>query len=248
MRHITRLALAASALTMISVSVAAAADLGPVVIQPEAVPEPPVLMGGWYLRGDISYEFKTKARVHITTTSSFSTFSSSSTFFDADFDDTWNIGAGLGYIFNDWFRADITADYRFPADWNGPAATSVSVSTILLNGYASLGNFSGISPYVGAGVGFAYVEWDTLSFPAFFLPDAATVDNWRIAYALMAGISFEVTDNLAIDTGYRFTGVNDGQLVAPFGPFFGGADYTDLYIHEFRIGMRYRFGNFGGGY
>ncbi len=102
MRHITRLALAASALTMISVSVAAAADLGPVVIQPEPVPEPPVLMGGWYLRGDISYEFNTKATVYLSTTSS------SSSFFDVDFDDTWNIGAGIGYIFNDWFRNDIT--------------------------------------------------------------------------------------------------------------------------------------------
>jgi len=242
MRHITRLALAASALTMISVSVAAAADLGPVVIQPEAVPEPPVLMGGWYLRGDISYEFKTKARVYLSTTSS------SSSSFDADFDDTWNIGAGIGYIFNEWFRTDITADYRFPADW-GLALTSLSVSTILLNGYATLGGYSGISPYVGAGVGAAYVNWDTIDFPGFGLGPAVVEDNWRFAYALMAGVSFDLTDNLALDTGYRFVSVNDGQLIGPgFIVFPGVADYSDLYIHEFRIGMRYTFGSFSGGY
>jgi len=233
MRYITRLALAASVLTMLSVSVAAAADPGPFVIEPEPVPEPPVSTGGWYLRGDISYDFKTDANVLVSTTSAF----------DVDFDDTWNVGFGLGYMFNDWFRTDITADYRFPADWDA-AATDVSVSTVLLNGYATLGSFSGISPYVGAGVGAAYVNWDTIDFPGLGLGPIAVEDNWRFAYALMAGVSFDVTENLAIDTGYRFTGVDDGQLVGPGSIIIpGGANYSDLYIHEFRIGARYTFGN-----
>jgi len=233
MRHITRLALAASAMTMISVSVAAAADVGPYVIEPEPVPEPPVLAGGWYLRGDISYDFQTDANFLVSAVTSF----------DADFDDTWDIGVGLGYIFNDWFRSDIIADYRFPADWDA-AATDVSVSTILLNGYAALGSFSGISPYVGAGVGVAYVNWDTIDFPGLGLGPVATDNDWRFAYALMAGISFDLTENLAVDTGYRFTGVDDGQLIGPGSVLVpGGASYSDLHIHEFRIGARYTFGN-----
>ena len=237
MRNITKLALAASALTMISVSVAAAADVGSMVIQPEPVPEPPVLAGGWYLRGDISYDFHTNASVFLSTTSS------SSTFFDADFDDTWNIGAGFGYMFNDWFRADNTADYRFRADWDA-VAISLSVSTILLNGYATLGKYSGISPYVGVGVGTAYVNWDPIDFPDLFQVTGPAVvdDNWRFAYALMAGVSFDVTENLAIDTGYRYTSIDDGQLIGPgFIVFPGVADYSDLHIHEIRLGMRYTF-------
>lgn len=236
MRHVTRLALAASALTMISVSVAVAADPGPFVIEPEPVPEPPVSAGGWYLRGDISYDFQTDADVLVTGVAAF----------DADFDGTWNLGFGLGYMFNDWFRADITADYRFPADWDA-AATSISASTILLNGYATLGSFSGISPYFGAGIGVAHVDWDTIDFPGLGLGPVATDDDWRFAYALMAGVSFDVTENLAIDTGYRFTGVDDGQLIGPGSIVVpGGAEYSDLYFHEFRVGMRYTFGSFGG--
>ena len=237
MRHITRLALAASALTMISVSVAAAADLGSAVIDPEPVPEPPVTAGGWYLRGDISYDFDTKANVFLSTTSS------STTAFDTDFDDTWNIGAGIGYEFNDWFRTDITADFRFSADWDA-VSTSLSTSTILLNGYATLGKFSGIAPYIGAGIGAAYLNWDTIDFPDLIQATgpAAVSNDWRFAYALMAGASFDVSENLAIDTGYRFTSVDDGQLIGPgFIVFPGTADYSDLYIHEFRVGMRYTF-------
>jgi len=237
MRKITRLALAASALTMISVSVAAAADLGSAVIAPEPVPEPPVSAGGWYLRGDISYDFNTSARVTLSTTSS------SSTAFDSDFDDTWNIGAGIGYEFSDWFRADVTADFRFPADWNG-VSTSLSMSTVMLNGYASMGNFSGFSPYIGAGIGAAYLNWDTFDFPDLLqvTGPAAVNNDWRFAYALMAGVSFDLTEKLAIDTGYRYTSVNDGQLIDPgFIVFPGTASYSDLEIHEFRVGMRYSF-------
>ena len=71
MRHITKLALAASAMTMISVSVAAAADP---IIMPEPVPEPPVSAGGWYLRGDISYDFETKGTIFVSTSSSSTSF------------------------------------------------------------------------------------------------------------------------------------------------------------------------------
>ncbi len=240
MRHITKLALAASALTMISVSVAAAADP---IIRPEPVPEPPISVGGWYLRGDISYDFETKGTIFV------SSSSSSTSFIDMDFDDAWNIGVGLGYVFNDWFRADITADIRTPAYWEG-VETDVAISTIMLNGYASLGTFSGISPYVGAGIGTAHVNWSSINAPCFagcgapFFINAYTNDpNWEFAYALMAGVSFDVTRNLAIDAGYRYTAIEDGRMVFDDPAFPGLVDYTDMKLHEFRIGARYTFSN-----
>lgn len=238
MRHITRLALAASALTMISISVAAAADLGPAVIDPEPVPEPPAALGGWYLRGDISYDFETKGTLFVTT----SACSSCDTFIDTDFDDAWNIGVGLGYTFNDWFRADITGDIRTPAHWED-ADTDVAISTIMLNGYATLGSFSGISPYVGAGLGGAHVNWSSITVPLIGPVGVYTNDPlWRFAYALMAGVSFDVTENLAIDAGYRFTAIDDGRMVYDDPAFPGLVDYMDMQLHEFRIGARYTFG------
>ena len=236
MRHITRLALAASALTMISISVAAAADLGPAVIDPEPVPEPPAALGGWYLRGDISYDFETKGTIFVNTSLS------STSYIDMDFDDAWNIGVGLGYTFNDWFRADITGDIRTPAHWED-ADTDVAISTIMLNGYATLGSFSGISPYVGAGIGGAHVNWSSITVPGIGPVGVYTNDPlWRFAYALMAGVSFDVTENLAIDAGYRFTAIDDGRMVYDDPAFPGLVDYTDMQLHELRIGARYTFG------
>jgi opacity protein-like surface antigen len=239
MRLITRLALAASAMTMISVSVAAAADLGPTVIDPEPVPEPPAALGGWYLRGDISYDFETKGRIFVFTSAS------STSFIDMDFDDAWNIGVGLGYIFNDWFRADITGDIRTPAYWEG-VETDVAISTIMLNGYATLGSFSGVSPYVGAGIGGAYVDWSSINGPTFVAPffvnAYANDPQWRFAWALMAGVSFDVTDRWAIDAGYRYTAIGDGTIVFDDPLFPGGIDYRDMEFHEFRVGARVMLG------
>ena len=247
MRHITRLALAASAMTIISVSVAAAADLGPTVIDPEPVPEPPILAGGWYLRGDISYDFETRGRIFVDTSSS------NTTYVDMDFDDAWNIGVGLGYTFSDWFRADITGDIRTPAYWED-VETDVAISTIMLNGYATLGAFSGITPYVGAGIGGAHVNWSSINAPCNIANLACPVapnsfinvytDDplWRFAYSLMAGVSFDVTRNLAIDAGYRFTAINDGTMVFDDpNPVIGLVDYMDMQLHEVRIGARYTF-------
>ena len=237
MRHITKLALAASAMTMISVSVAAAADP---IIMPEPVPEPPVSAGGWYLRGDISYDFETKGTIFV------STSSSSTSFVDMDFDEAWNIGVGLGYIFNDWFRADITGDIRTPAYWEA-VETDVAISTIMLNGYASFGKFYGISPYVGAGIGGAHVNWSSINAPSFVAPffiNAYTDDpEWKFAWALMAGLSIDLTANLAIDAGYRYTAIDDGRMVFDDPAFPGLVDYTDMELHEVRIGARYTFGN-----
>ena len=239
MRHITKLALAASALTMISVSVAAAADP---IIMAEPVPEPPVSAGGWYLRGDISYDFETKGTIFV------STSSSSTSFVDMDFDEAWNVGVGLGYVFNDWFRADITGDIRTPAYWE-TQETDVAISTIMVNGYASLGKFYGISPYVGAGIGGAYVDWSSINGPVFAgCPPTCLVNafaddpEWKFAWALMAGISFDVTQNLAIDAGYRYTAIDDGRMVFDDPAFPGLIDYTDMELHEVRIGARVTFG------
>ena len=83
---------------------------------------------------------------------------------------------GVGYQFNNWFRADVTGEYRGGSrlriavrdrrsdEYGGTnkqslAADSYSanLSSIvgLINGYADLGNWYGLTPYVGAGVGFA---------------------------------------------------------------------------------------------
>jgi opacity protein-like surface antigen len=87
-------------------------------------------------------------------------------------DNTWMIGAGVGYKFNRYFRSDVTVDYEAKATATGYAPcggctaagqfstekADIDVWTVMLNGYVDLATWNRITPYVGAGIGAAYVS------------------------------------------------------------------------------------------
>ena len=78
-------------------------------------------------------------------------------------------GLGVGYKFNDWFRADVTGEYRGKANFHGSDnvaftggqgvdnySGSKSEWLFLANAYVDLGTWSCFTPYIGAGVGGSY--------------------------------------------------------------------------------------------
>jgi opacity protein-like surface antigen len=159
-----RLKILLSALALSGASAqASAADLFP-------PPPPPPLAGapiaselgtGWYLRGDVGYVDYAQPKEALG-------YSAGLAFDSIKLASTWSIGGGVGYSFNGWFRADVTADYRADARITALSSGSSYVhgystdvlklesTTVLLNGYLDLGNWSGVTPYVGAGIGFAH--------------------------------------------------------------------------------------------
>jgi opacity protein-like surface antigen len=248
MFKLNRIALAACAWAVIAAP-AVAADI-PV----EPVPVPPPVVGGWYLRGDIGYKIWADPDVDWDDTSAIG-----DEFDDPDLDDTFMVGVGVGYKFNNWLRADLTLDYEFPADFEattecpapcggGPAEThiesaEISAATALANVYLDLGNYSGFTPYVGAGAGVAYVMVDDITTEA---PGGSTdwgdADDWNFAWALMAGLAYQFSPSLALDVGYRYLNlgeVSSDTIAAGTGD--GDFTYDDLQAHEIRVGMRYTF-------
>lgn len=139
--------------------------------------------------------------------------------------------------------------------------SSASVYTLMANAYADLGTFSGFTPYVGAGIGGAQVKWGDLTNTATCTPTAGGavclptvpyvhkgISEMRFAYALHAGVSYDLMANLKLDTGYTWTHVNSGEMFR----FKGLANHIDdtgvmgrdrgINIHEVRVGLRYQFG------
>jgi opacity protein-like surface antigen len=246
----SRIALAAGVLAVTAVPTLAA-DLPP----PPPAPLPPPVIGGWYLRGDIGYKFYADPDV---------TFNDSAVgvdFDDEELDDTGLIGAGIGYQFNPWFRADVTVDYEWPSDFEGTtfcpapcggaggAVTNVetgefSAITTLANVYVDLGNYYGFSPYVGAGAGVSYLMMDDIvtTSPAGSL-DVGDADDWSFAWALMAGLAYHFTPQLALDVGYRYLNLGEVETdtLTDIGAGDGTFSYDDLQAHEVRVGVRYTF-------
>lgn len=135
-----------------------AADLlaPPPVAEPVAYPVTE-LGSGWYLRGDLAYTAFDKVKE--------APFGQGVPFDRMALKETWGAGGGLGYKFNNWLRADLTADWRADADFRAYSSRTnytqgfstdrakLEVGTLLLNGYVDLGTWWGVTPYVGAGLG-----------------------------------------------------------------------------------------------
>lgn len=188
--------IAAGAALLLS-SGAFAADLA-IAPPPMYAPPPPADFGGWYLRGDIGFSNQSVKNIRKNDPVAYSQISSLNE--TTSFDTGGIFDVGVGYRFNNWFRADVTAQYRgnanfkgtdvftasaFGVAYNGQDNYSASKSELLFlaNAYVDLGTWWCVTPFIGAGVGTSRV---TIS-------------------------------------GFTDTGVNNLQLpAAPARPFVGG--------------------------
>ena len=146
---------------------------------------------------------------------------------------------GVGYQFNRWLRGDVTVEYRSgghlqslytinDAAWaGGPGVTyadfyraDVSSFITMANIYADIGTWNCFTPYVGAGLGWAHNTVSGFTDQGFGYaagtslgPAGGYFGNGSVnsvAWALMAGVDFNVTHNLKLELGYRY--MNYGQI------------------------------------
>lgn len=115
------------------------------------------------------------------------------------------VGGGVGYQFNDNLRADLRGD------WAGIGSDDASLTTVLGNVYFDIPTQTIITPYLGAGVGYGWANDDH--------------DTNGVAFAAMAGVEINLTDNLSADVGYRYR-----QILS-----------EDAYDNEALVGLRYSF-------
>ena len=111
-----------------------------------------------------------------------------------DNDSALAVGGGAGYKFNENLRADVRLDWA--GDYSIAPGADMSVTTVLGNLYYDMANDTMFTPYVGAGAGYG---WTNVS-------GAGGEDN-GVAFALMAGVGVDVSENITLDLGYRFRDV-----------------------------------------
>ncbi len=134
-----------------------------------------------------------------------------------------------------------------------------SATLLMANAYVDLGTFNHFTPYVGAGIGGAHVKWGDLhndqtcgATSTGNDANCSTYDythggesEWRFAWAIHAGASYDVSCRTKIDAGYTYTRVEGGRMFGSgrhaTGGFHGGGYGWDdgLEFHEGRVGLRY---------
>ena len=207
---------------------------------------------GWYLRGDASFGPEDKPKLLLR--SNPPTFDRNAT------DWGYAFGGGAGYKFNDWFRADITADYldtfRYSANTSCGQACSIDRRTTLwrwdglVNGYVDLGTWFGLTPYVGAGAGVAGIHQDGsigingnalasgIIDPrtgALVTSNVPSRTDYQFAWAAMAGVSYAFGPHMLADIGYRYLDLGRATI-----PLFPTAGVTrSITEQQVRVGLRY---------
>ena len=181
---------------------------------------------------------------------------------------------GFGAYFAPRFRGDFTLDFRgkqgFDANTtytyaatpggvpNGNTINGVvretfrtTATVAMVNGYFDILPRGAFSPYVGAGIGFAYYDVDRTRFsqeiavnggvstPGIAFNGTSKDTTWGLAAALMAGVSVSFDHRWALDVGYRAQYLDEASISMNTSGGLSKATFGDHWEHQGRIGIRW---------
>ena len=121
----------------------------------------------------------------------------------------------------------------------------------LANMYIDLGTWYCVTPYIGGGVGVASVSVLGLKDVNVVAPGgsiffASDHTETNFAWAVYAGLAYEVTSAVTIDLSYRYADLGDarsGTATAYDGSdSFSGVDINDIDSHDLMLGVRWKLG------
>lgn len=190
---------------------------------------------GWYVRGDVAYGW-----YRMDSAVAAPGFTSPAL---NDLGKGVSGGGGLGYK-SDWLRTDVTIDYTgigYLGTIASPGDVSAKVGAItgLFNGYLDLGTWYCLTPYAGVGLGVSHLKTsDYVSTQAPPFTTGLSNTQWKFAWALMAGTSFNFTPSFAVDVGYRYLNLGD---VSTASDASGQMTLKNIAAHEVRVGARWSF-------
>ncbi len=171
-------------------------------------------------------------------------------------------GIGVGWQARHWLRFDLTGEYRgdasffgadsYPGGFGFGPGTNEYTADIkswlgLANAYIDMGNWCGFTPFVGAGIGFASISVEGLrdiNTPNEGAAFGADKTSTNFAWALYAGVSYDVTPQTVIDLSYRYSDLGTAQSGAVT-DYLGNLAYSGLQIkditsNDLMLGVRYK--------
>jgi opacity protein-like surface antigen len=226
---------------------------------------------GWYLRGDIGFSNQNVRSLFNVNYANFISVQN----IDKGFDAAPLFGLGIGYTVNNWLRFDFTGEYRGAANFHGldvgalPAGGfaddrytgSKSEWTFLFNGYVDLGTWWNITPFVGAGVGFSRNTISNFGDVSVCVNSSTcvgsggsdafggTASKWNFAWALHAGLAYQLYRNVTLELAYRYIDLGNaqsGDLIAFTGAnnFYNPMEFHHLTSQDVKFGVRFNFGGY----
>ena len=182
---------------------------------------------GWYLGAGAGAAFPTDSSPNVNGTSNKVTF-----------DTGWEVLGDFGYGFNNGLRAEGEfSEARVNADKvNGVSGgTQGRINNLDIFGNLLYDFKTGTrwTPYIGGGIGFADVDADHIGT----LSNTGSINDSSVefAYQGIAGVAYQMADNLALTTDYRYVRTTDPTLKTTA----GGTVEPENASHNIVISVRY---------
>lgn len=173
----------------------------------------------------------------------------------------YRFGATLNGVDRVSYNVSPGVDIRQSNAYSGETSSFVG----LVNAYIDLGTWWCLTPFVGVGLGFANNYLDSLvdhsSQYTFDLATGNITGFWgaptgyfqdgsrtNFAWALHAGVGYEVNPNLTLELAYRYINLGKFESGQLFGPISGQPQNNRLAAkevdaHDVKIAMRWTFGD-----
>jgi opacity protein-like surface antigen len=205
--------------------------------------------------------------------------------FSSDFSTFATVGGGAGYNFSNGFRIDGTIEKRFQDSvelsgtdqwethrfcnagcWGATTnttnfevkdSTKIDGTLWMVNAYYDLFSNRGFTPYIGAGIGFAWNELNRRHESTYTVCGArdpscefttgrtvtesasGRANNFTLAYAAMAGVSYDLSEMTAVDLGYRYLFISGSDIALDINDDISRVEIGDQHVHQFRAGLRF---------
>jgi opacity protein-like surface antigen len=228
----------------------------PLPQQPIIIQQPPVqeFASNWYLRGFVGIGINNGFDIEYLPAPA--NVGNGFVFDQHSMADSMFLGGGVGYEWNNWLRFDVTAEYRARTQFNargvfnpitgeGDAYQGYLKSWVFLgNAFVDLGTWNCFTPFVGFGVGAAnvqVVDFVDMGIGTTGAGFGRNSSKWNFAWALHAGVAYDVSKNLKVELAYRY--LNYGSVTDTVDCIGGcSADsykFSNLHSHDIMLGLRW---------
>lgn len=169
-------------------------------------------------------------------------------------DDAWGGALAVGYDFYKRYNAPIRAELEYAIFSKVEAKKTwvnywvdkqkFDIQTLFINAYFDLHNKTNFTPYIGAGIGLAFIDTKYTAGGNYY-PIESTSSKLRtnFAWQVGAGCAYNFTDNWSLDAGYRFVSLGKAKTGTSYlwNDSFIYAKAKNIYMHQFYAGVRYTF-------
>jgi len=127
----------------------------------------------------------------------------------------------------------------------------LQIQTLFVNAYYDFRNSTAFTPYLGGGLGLAFIRakgnysWDQFNSVGDHVDWESTSmgakSTVNFAWNIGAGAAYAINNNISLDMGYRFAGLGGAESKWSDSYVPGRTKTKNVYMHQIMLGARFTF-------